>query len=172
MSAFICKGAVMIRVAQKEDCINLAVLSSQVWLETYAVEGIRTECTKYVTETFTESYFLDRLNNPNYRLLISVTVGRLQGFVLVNLASRFEGELNGYEIEKLYVHRDFQGQGLGRKFIFEVGLRFGKSFWLYTWVKNESNAFYKHLGFKHTGQLNFEFENTLIENNVFTYNRT
>lgn len=30
----------MIRDATKEDCINLTALSLQVWLDTYAVDGI------------------------------------------------------------------------------------------------------------------------------------
>ena len=167
-----CKGVSVIRYAQKEDCINLAVLSLQVWLETYAVEGIRTEYSKYVIETFTETYFLSLLNKPNYQLLVSETEGTLQGFILINLDSHFESEMNGFEIEKLYVHRNFKGQGLGRQFISEVRQRFGKNFWLYTWVENESNEFYKHLGFKYVGQLNFEFFNTLIKNNVYTFNCT
>ncbi|WP_411746762.1 N-acetyltransferase family protein [Reinekea sp.] len=160
----------MIRYAQTEDCINLAVLSIQVWLETYAVEGIRTEYSKYVIETFTETYFLSLLEKPNYRLLVSEKEGILKGFILINLDSQFESEINGFEIEKLYVHRNFKGQGLGRQFLSEVGQRFGNSFWLYTWVENESNKFYKHLGFKYAGQLSFEFSNTLVNNNVYTFN--
>lgn len=45
----------MIRVARKQDAINLAVLSMQVWLETYAQEGIRSEYSHHVLNTFTES---------------------------------------------------------------------------------------------------------------------
>ena len=165
-----CKGVPRIRYAFKEDCINLAVLGLQVWLETYAVEGIRTIYSRYVIDTFTETYFLNLLEKPNYRLLVSETEGTLQGFVLINLDSRFEEESNGFEIEKLYVHRNFKGQGLGRQLLAEVVQRCGNNFLLYTWVENESNQFYKHLGFKHIGQLNFEFSNTLIENNVFTSN--
>lgn len=31
----------MIRYARKEDASNLAVLSLRVWLDTYAIEGIK-----------------------------------------------------------------------------------------------------------------------------------
>ncbi len=47
----------MIREAVEEDCINLAVLSLQVWLDTYAIEGIRIEYSKYVISNFTEACF-------------------------------------------------------------------------------------------------------------------
>lgn len=166
------RGVTVIREAQKEDCINLAVLSLQVWLETYAIEGIRTEYSKYVISTFTEPYFLDLIKNPSYRLLVSETEEILQGFVLINLESHFEGEINGFEVEKLYIHEKFKGKGLGRQLLSEIEQRFGNRFWLYTWVENESNNFYKHLGFKNVGRLNFEFSNSLIENNVYAFNCT
>ena len=51
----------MIRKAVKEDCINLAVLSLEVWLDTYAIEGIRTEYSSYVITNFTEVSFLNIL---------------------------------------------------------------------------------------------------------------
>ncbi len=48
--------------------------------------------------------------------------------------------------------------------------KLGKRFWLYTWVENESNNFYKHLGFKFIGKLNFDFFDSIIENNVYLNN--
>jgi diamine N-acetyltransferase len=161
----------VIRLAEKKDCINLTVLSIQVWLETYAIEGIKTEYSKYVIATFTEKYFLDLLTNSQYRLIVSVSEETLQAFVLVNLTSKFEEHNYGFEIEKLYVHSHFKGKGLGRRLLSEVEKKFGKPFWLYTWVENESNKFYKHLGFKMVGQLHFQFANSLIENNVYAFVR-
>jgi len=161
----------MIRDANQQDCINLAVLSLQVWLDTYAIEGIRSEYSTYVLATFTESYFLELLENPDYRLLISETDNTLQGFVLVNLDSQFEDKEHGFEIEKLYVHNKFTGQGVGRTLLAEVEHQFGSSFWLYTWVENDSNHFYQHLGFRYIGQLNVDFSGMQIENNVYAFKR-
>lgn len=161
----------MVRIAKAEDCINIAALSIQVWLDTYAVEGIRTQYSSYVLSNFTEDYFLSLLDNIDYRLLVSESDDVLQGFVLVNLTSHFEDANNGFEIEKLYVHDKFKGQGIGRQLLSEVERNIGENFWLYTWVENESNEFYKHLGFHQIGQLNFEFSGHLIENNVYRYGR-
>ena len=161
----------MIREATKDDCINLAVLSLQVWLETYAVEGIRTEYSKYVLSTFTESYFLDLLNNSNYRLLLSEIDDTLQGYALINLKSCFKDETNGFEIDKLYVHNKFNGQGVGRNLLYEVEQRYGGRFWLYTWTENTSNKFYQHLGFNQIGKLDIDFNGNVIENNVYGFNR-
>lgn len=159
----------MIREAVKEDCINLAVLSLQVWLDTYAIEGIKTEYSKYVSTNFTEVCFLDILNNSNNRLLVCESNKVLQAFVLINFDSHFEGDDNGFEIEKLYVDKRFKAQGIGSKLLTEVESRYGPKFWLYTWVENKSNGFYKHLGFKHIGNINFDFNNQIIENNVYSY---
>lgn len=160
----------MIREAVKEDCINLAVLSLQVWLDTYAIEGIKTEYSKYVLSNFTEVYFLNILNNSNNRLLVCESNKVLQAFVLINFDSHFEGDDNGFEIEKLYVDIRFKAQGIGRKLLSEIESRYGSKFWLYTWVENKSNDFYKHLGFKNIGNINFDFNNKIIENNVYSYN--
>ncbi|SDP68922.1 GNAT family N-acetyltransferase [Desulforhopalus singaporensis] len=162
----------MIREAKPEDCVALAALSIKIWLDTYAVDGMRNEYAKYVLSNFTEEYFIGLLSNVDYRLLVSACDGVLQGFVMVNLDSYFETRENGFEIEKLYVDEKFKGQGLGRTLLTEVAERFGNVFWLYTWVENESNEFYKHLGFRRIGGLTFDFKGHTIANHVYKRNQT
>ncbi|UTV30504.1 GNAT family N-acetyltransferase [Photobacterium atrarenae] len=157
----------MIREATKDDCIKLAALSIKVWLDTYAKDGIKDEYAKYVLSTFTESNFLELLNTPKFRLLVSEENQALQGYALLNLESYYETQLSGFEVEKLYIDNAFKGRGLGRKLLSEVGSRFGKRYWLYTWVENESNGFYEHLGFNKVGLLSFEFAGAKIDNNVY-----
>lgn len=136
----------MIRKAQSKDAINLAALSIQVWLETYAVEGIRVEYANYALTTFTKDHFENLIQQPQYRLFVSEEDDVLQGYALVNLDSHFKNKKNGFEIDKLYVHSKFKGLGLARQLLSEVALKCGDRFWLYTWVENESNAFYQHPG--------------------------
>jgi len=52
---------------------------------------------------------------------------------MANLESVWENELNGYEIEKLYVHENFQGKGIGRVLLSEMTTRYCGTFWLSTW---------------------------------------
>ena len=158
----------MIREATPDDCVNLAVLSIKVWLTTYATDGIRKEYSQHVLATFSEDYFLNLLVNPNYELLVSVHDGVLQGFVLVNLGSRFKNDSYGFEIEKLYVDDIFSRKGLGRKLLKEVALKFGSRFWLYTWVENASNGFYQHLGFSRVGRITLDFHGLVVENHVYS----
>ncbi|WP_295891765.1 N-acetyltransferase [uncultured Vibrio sp.] len=157
----------MIREATKEDCLQLAALSIKVWLDTYAKEGIKADYAHYVLSTFTQSYFFELLNTPQHRLLVSEENHVLQGYALINFESFYETPHRGYEIEKLYIDSTFKGRGLGRRLLNEIGRRFGEQYWLYTWVENESNGFYEHLGFSKVGLLSFEFSGVRIDNNVY-----
>lgn len=157
----------MIRHACKDDCLQLAALSIKVWLDTYAVEGIKREYAQYALATFTESYFSSLLDSPDYNLLVVEKEKALQGYALLNMNSHYQSANNGFELEKLYIDTAFKGQGLGKQLLTAVEHEFGKAYWLYTWVENESNGFYLHLGFRKIGQLNFEFAGTQIENNIY-----
>ena len=157
----------MVREATKDDCAKLAVLSIRVWLDTYAQEGIKTEYADYVLSTFTADYFLEILNNTKYRVLVSEENEILHGYVMVNLESNYQTPESGFEVEKLYVDGLFKGKGVGKKLLKSVEDQFGRQYWLYTWIKNESNGFYEHLGFSRIGSLTFEFFGALIENNVY-----
>jgi len=159
----------MIRIACDSDCINLAALSLQVWLQTYSVDGIRKENSKYALSTFTEEYFKQRLRDSKYRLLVFEEGIYIRGYALVNLESQFENDVNGFEIEKLYVHPPFQGHGIGRKLLLEIKEQFGDKFWLYTWVRNKSVGFYQKFGFKNIGLHSFKFGDDTIENYVLGY---
>lgn len=159
----------MIRTATSQDCQSLAALSIQVWLDTYAVEGIKPAYAHYALTTFTEHYFKNLLSSDECKLFICEDDDVLQGYILINLTSHYQSPQNGYEIEKLYIHQKFKGQGLGRKLIAKVQAEFGAPCWLYTWTENASNHFYQHLGFAHIGTLSFEFEHTPIHNNVYAY---
>ncbi len=162
----------MIRVANESDCINLAALSLEVWLQTYSIDGIRTENSKYALSTFTEEHFKKLLLDPKYKSLVFTEGIYLRGYALINCESRFKSEENGFEIEKLYVQGPFQGRGIGQNLLSEIITRYGNRFWLYTWVRNKSIEFYKKFGFKDIGQYNFKFGNDTIENRVFVYDRT
>ena len=159
----------MIREAKIEDCINLAALSLEVWLQTYSIDGIRTENSKYALSTFTKEYFENLLSDRKYKILVFIDGIYLRGYVLINLESRYESEDNGFEIEKLYVHGAFQGQKIGSWLLDEVRNRFGNRFWLYTWVRNKSIGFYKKFGFQDVGVYCFYFGDEIVENKVLIY---
>lgn len=161
----------MIRRADQSDCINLAALSLEVWLRTHCVDGIRTENSRFAMSTFTEESFQKILNDSNRRLFVFTEGVYLRGYILLNLVSHYKQEENGFEIEKLYVHEAFQGQGIGTRLLQDVKARYGDRFWLYTWVRNKSIKFYKSFGFSDIGRYDFKLGNDTIENRVLSYNK-
>ena len=160
----------MIRKATKEDSLNLAALSIQVWLHTYASDGIRREISSYVMSTYTEQYFNDLLQSRSHSLLVCIKNNHLIGYIAANLKSRWEERACGFEIETLYVHEYFQVQGVGRRLLLEMARLHGGTYWLSTWVHNEKAIkFYKHLGFVDVGRKYFEFEGESHENRVLAF---
>ena len=157
----------MIREANKGDVLNLVALSIEVWLHTYAKDGIRNEISKHVLSTYTVKYFEELLGNPDYKILVAIENQHLVGYIVVNLVSFFESELNGYEVDTLYVQEHFHGKGVGRNLLSEVKAQFGSSLWISTWVQNkEAIGFYKYLGFKDIGSTQFDLEGEQHENRV------
>lgn len=163
----------MIREANNKDSINLATLSIQVWLHTYATDGIRKELSSFVLNEFTEKKFLSYINHPDYRVLVVIKNDHLVGYVMMNLKSYWKDESNGFEIEKLYIQEHFQGMGLGRKLLSEVIDRYGDTFWLSTWVENKAGiGFYKHFGFEDVDRVDFRLsEAEIAENRVLVFGR-
>ena len=161
----------MIREANRKDRMALTALSLQVWLDTYAIDGINTEISNHVLSLFTPEHFDRVMDDPGCRVLVCTEGAYLRGYALANLASRFEGDENGFEIEKLYVHTPFQGRGIGRSLLDEIRARYGSPFWLYTWVRNPSIAFYKRYGFRDIGRYDLVFDSGRVENRVLGFGR-
>jgi len=80
------KTEVLIRAAEISDVNNLTVLKQQVWIATYAVEGIRTEFSTYVLSEFTSDKLLETILDKNKILLIAEIDNHLVGCVEVNLS--------------------------------------------------------------------------------------
>ncbi|WP_102794560.1 GNAT family N-acetyltransferase [Bowmanella denitrificans] len=160
----------MIRKALKSDCLGLAALSLQVWLHTYAKQGIRPQISQYALSTFTEEHFIRLLERESIDIRVFEEDSHLIGFVVADLNARFDS-LAGYEIATLYVSQHFHGKGVGRQLLKEIESVHGLPFWLSTWVHNQDAiGFYQKLGFNIVGELNFNLQGELHRNHVLAYN--
>ncbi|OUS39745.1 N-acetyltransferase ['Osedax' symbiont bacterium Rs2_46_30_T18] len=160
----------MIRPAITADCINLAALSIQVWLNSYARDGLRNGLSEYVLNTFSQKHFEQLLSRQDYQILVYEQQEHLLGFIALDLKSQFETAENGYEVDTLYVQNRHQGKGVGRQLLQAACNSHGKNYWLTTWVGNlEGLSFYQHLGFKDIGEYFFELEGEQHENRVLAF---
>ncbi|MCK5312287.1 MAG: GNAT family N-acetyltransferase [Desulfobacteraceae bacterium] len=158
----------MIQEMGKYDFQNLTALAIQVWLHTYATEGIRDKISKFVFNKFTPEYFECIYKAKNQDLLIAVENRHLVGFITIDLGSRCGiDDFQGYEVVTLYVQEHFQEKGIGTKLLNAMMDKHGSKQWLSTWVHNyKAILFYENFGFKNIGTILFNLEGEKHENLV------
>ena len=108
------QDTLVIRPATASDTDNLAVLSIHVWLDTYAVQGIRRDYSQFVLAEFTPQAYEHMLDDPHTTILVYEHDDILQGFAVLKDATQCPNHTATIELTKLYVHAKWQGQGIGK----------------------------------------------------------
>jgi GNAT superfamily N-acetyltransferase len=162
-----------IRKATPNDIYNLAVLKQQVWIATYAEEGIRTELSKYVLSEFTIENIRKTIQDTSRVMLIAETGSHLVGCIEIalNEKSPVKLEVDYPEIAVLYVLERFKGKGAG-KMLLEKAIQNIKNLghnavWLTVYYKNhKALEFYLRNGFKSIGSTYFVMDGNRYKNDV------
>jgi ribosomal protein S18 acetylase RimI-like enzyme len=155
------------RTASLADVQNLAALTIQVWLHTYAKDGIRHDISAYVLGEFTPKKFAALINNPQYRLLIAENKGHLIAYAMLDLAAS-NADFPSAELKTFYVQEAFTGQGIGKQLLAYVERNLNQqAYWLSVNSNNtRAIAFYAHQAFVQHGVTYFEFGGNQYENKV------
>ncbi|UGY10333.1 GNAT family N-acetyltransferase [Phyllobacterium pellucidum] len=163
-----------IRPAGRSDALNLAALSIQVWLRTYASAGIRDVFAHYVFSQFNEERLASELGDESKVFLVSEVKGHLVGYAKLALNARCPNRgISMPEIETLYVQEHFVGRGIGSALldaVTEACLSSGhQEIWLTVNQENlRAKAFYERKSFRKVGIYNFELDNEQYANDVLT----
>lgn len=168
--------SIIFRLATLDDTENLAILKQQVWVSTYAVEGIRKEFSDYLLATFTTENERDNIKNQQKFTLVAESKGHLIGCAVVNLSPNesLPQIENVPEVSVLYVLERFCGKGIGKLLLNETiyalkNLNY-KSVWLSVYHKNQKAInFYNKNGFKDFGKIYFEMSGNSYENRIMKY---
>jgi ribosomal protein S18 acetylase RimI-like enzyme len=162
-----------IRIADFSDAANLTVLKQQVWVATYAVEGLRSEFSDYLLAEFTLANEMALLGNPEKKTLIAELNGHIIGCAVVDFNAEVPLPAVGNipEIAVLYVLERFTGMGFGKillqkslQLINESGFN---AAWLTVYHKNlRAIKFYNKSGFTDIGKTFFEMQGNQYENRV------
>jgi Acetyltransferases len=164
------KEDLVIRQVNANDAGNLAVLLQQVWIATYAEEGIRIELSNYVLNEFTLEKIQRRLLDNGKICLIAEKNSHLRGYVEVDYnAVCPEQSITFPEVTVLYVLERFKGQGIGRLLLANVERllvqRGCKGYWLTVYHLNRGAIdFYCKMGFNKVGVTYFEMDGNRYEN--------
>src|SRR5689334_18998319 len=142
----------MIRPAVQKDAANIAALAIQVWLHTYATEGVQSAISEYVLGEFTPDRIRAIVENPSKIMLVAEVGGHLVGYAVIVLNSVCAAmpEVK-VELDKLYVQEHFHGRGIGRSLlrasVDSARDRDAEGLWLRVYHGNaKAIGFYSHEG--------------------------
>ncbi|WP_417708575.1 GNAT family N-acetyltransferase [Roseibium aggregatum] len=163
-----------LRHATRADLDALAALSIEVWLDTYALDGIPDSHARHVLRTYSPKAFAGVLHDPDKRLIVCRTDAGLLGYLQLDLKAKPVQPGSGtVEIETLYVRRHHQGLGVGRKLL-EAACHLIRQagrpkFFLTVYEGNErAIGFYKAQGLIEEGRWTFDFEGGSAPNLIMT----
>lgn len=148
-----------VRLANKNDALNLSILAQYVWVHSYCSAGIDNTIADYLATTFGVPAIEAAINSQ--LVLVVEKENQLIGLALV------DKQMN--ELQNLYVLPKFQAMGVGKALLNEVKQHCSGSFWLSCWEKNDSALkFYQSMGFVETGESFFELGGESHRNLVLT----
>ena len=167
-----------LRPATPQDALCLSVLAMQVFLDTYATQGIRPAIAREVLASYSQEVFNQALLADDCRIVVAERTGHLIGFAQLQLKARHElappGAQAGAQAEllRLYVQEPFTGAKLGTALLAraeQVARDHGATvLWLTPWVHNHrALAFYARRGYTDHGATLFTFEGESHENRLF-----
>jgi GNAT superfamily N-acetyltransferase len=172
--AFSTRLDLSLRLAVPVDARCIGVLGTQVFLDTYAPQGVRPLIADEVLEHFSTDAIAHLLAQPATVFIVAESAGHLIGFAqLTRGAKPPQGDaVDSVELARLYVLERFAGRGVGTRLLRESE-RWAVStdasmIWLTAWVGNgRALAFYAAQGYADTGTTFYDFQGELYENRLF-----
>lgn len=164
-----------IRPAGGDDARLLAMLGAQVFLDTYATEGIGRALASHCAREFTEGRFLELLRGPRRAFFVAHGPEGAVGYAHLDLDGRTALADAGRQAElvQLYVSRHHARRGAGRALLARAAAHARTDgaglLWLSAYHGNRAAlAFYRRLGFADIGRLDFDLDGELHENRVLS----
>jgi len=164
----------LIRDAIPQDALCIGVLGMQVFLDTYATEGIRTSIATEALQAFAPQTIARLISEPGIALVVAESGGHLVGFAQLKLRAGhplIPGP-DVAELQRLYIQERFTGRGIGYPLLqaAEERARLGGAtlVWATVWVGNErALGFYPRRGYELLGSPTYTFQGETHENRLF-----
>jgi ribosomal protein S18 acetylase RimI-like enzyme len=152
---------VKIRKVRFEEINQLAELGKTTFEEAFSESNDPDDMQLYLQQSFNQEKIKNEFNTENSAFYFAEKNKEIAGYLKINLkdAQNEDFKQDWMEIERVYVLRNFQGQGIGKSlidFALELAQKRNLKFaWLGVWENNlPAIFFYKKLGFesfsKHT----------------------
>ena len=162
------------RPGTEADALCLSVLATQVFLDTYATDGIRDAIAREVLEQLSTPAVSAMLATLGMRFIVAERAGHLVGFAQLTLDAAHElmPQRPAAELNRLYVQERFTGRGLGKALLARAETlarsEGASTMWLTAWVGNaRALAFYPRCGYQDGGPTVYEFRGERHGNRLF-----
>jgi ribosomal protein S18 acetylase RimI-like enzyme len=162
------------RLGEPADALCLGVLATQVFLDTYATEGIRPSVAREVLEHLSTDALSSLLADPATVFIIAEAAGHMIGFAQITLGAThaLAGPEASAELSRLYIHESATGKGLGTRLLRRaeslVAERGVAALWLTAWAENQrALAFYSSRGYEDLGADLYDYEDDRYEVRIF-----
>ncbi|MBS0319037.1 MAG: GNAT family N-acetyltransferase [Proteobacteria bacterium] len=165
-----------IRRATQDDALRLHAVATQVFLETYATEGVTDALAREAEDAFSLRAFSALIAQPRYVALLAERQGHLVAFADLerDAAHTLVPERPATELRRLYVQSPFLRQRIGSRLIAAAELLAredgARVLWLTAWSGNDrARSFYAARGYADRGITHYEFGGQCYENRVLVY---
>ncbi len=162
------------RPAEPADALCLGVLSTQVFLDTYATQGIRAALANEALAQHSVAVYAALLADPEVTIVLAECAGHLVGFAQVRhgVGHALVAEPAAAELDRLYVQERFAGRGVGRDLLRHAekaaAARGADTLWLTAWAGNaRALQFYPRRGYQDLGMTVYTFEGEDFPNHLF-----
>jgi GNAT superfamily N-acetyltransferase len=166
-------AAVSLRVADASDALCIGVVGTQVFLDTYAPDGIRPTLAREVLDHFSTAAIAALLRAPATTFVVAEAAGHVLGFVqwTRGATQALVQADRAVELDRLYVLPRFNGQGIGTLLLrhaeTQAATQGASALWLTAWVGNHhALAFYARRGYQDLGATMYRFQDEQYENRV------
>jgi diamine N-acetyltransferase len=166
------RHSLRIRSGRPGDANRIAVLAVQVWLHTYATDGISDETAHYILSEFTPETYLQALSEPVTHFFVAEYGENLVGLAVVKSGvSCPTGASSAVELQTLYVQEHHIGRGVGKSLLQAAEAKAREQsespLWLKVNAKNaRAIAFYARQGYSKVGTTYFVLGEGHHENHV------
>ena len=168
------EGDIELRPAGVGDALCIGVLGMQVFLETYAPDGIRPDLAREVLQTLSPDVTAAALALDDQRFIVAERDGHLLGFAHWRPRAAHQGvrAQAPAELFRLYVLQRFAGGGLGTRLLraaeAAAAAAGADTMWLTAWSGNaRARAFYPRRGYADVGATTYVIDGIAYENRLF-----
>ena len=166
--------AITFRPAVPADALCLGVLSTQVFLDTYAKQGVTPALAREVLSQHSVAVYEALLSDPGVTVLVAECAGHLVGLsqAIARAGHALVPTTAASELRRLYVQEGFTGRGVGRDLLRHAekaaAARGADMLWLTAWEGNaRALQFYPRCGYEDLGGTVYSFGGDDFPNRLF-----